>query len=67
MSKITRRLFLSALLALVLAAVPAAAGPKRIVSMSPVGTEILYALGQGKNVVGVTDFCDYPPEARRNP
>lgn len=67
MSKITRRLFLSALLALVLAAVPAAAGPKRIVSMSPVGTEILYALGQGKNVVGVTDFCDYPPEARRKP
>lgn len=46
---------------------PAGAYPKRIVSMSPVGTEILYALGQGKNVVGVTDFCDYPPEARKKP
>ena len=48
-------------------AAPSGAYPKRIVSMSPVGTEILYALGQGKNVVGVTDFCDYPPEARKKP
>ncbi|MDO4988285.1 MAG: ABC transporter substrate-binding protein [Synergistes sp.] len=43
------------------------AAPHRIVSLSPVGTEILYALGQGKNIVGVTKFCDYPPEARKKP
>lgn len=41
--------------------------PRRIVSLCPVGTEILFALGQGDNIVGVTDFCDYPPEAREKP
>lgn len=46
---------------------PVLAAPRRIVSLSPVGTEILYMLNQGGNVVGVTDFCDYPPEARRVP
>ncbi len=38
--------------------------PARIVSMAPNVTEILFALGLGPNVVGVTRFCDYPPEAR---
>lgn len=37
--------------------------PLRIVSGSPANTEILYALGLGERVVGVTSFCDYPPEA----
>jgi len=37
--------------------------PERIVSLSPANTEILFALGLGDKVVGVTDFCDYPPEA----
>ncbi|MGD1009963.1 MAG: helical backbone metal receptor, partial [Candidatus Aminicenantales bacterium] len=37
--------------------------PARIVSMAPNITEILFALGLGRNVVGVTRFCDYPPEA----
>ncbi len=37
--------------------------PKRIVSMAPSATEILFALGVGDKVVGVTDACDYPPEA----
>ncbi|MBC7263327.1 MAG: cobalamin-binding protein [Chloroflexi bacterium] len=36
---------------------------ERIVSLSPSNTEILFALGLGDRVVGVTDFCDYPPEA----
>lgn len=39
------------------------APPHRIVSMSPSATEILFALGLGERVVGVTRFCDYPPEA----
>jgi iron complex transport system substrate-binding protein len=38
--------------------------PARIVSMAPNITEILFALGLGPNVVGVTRFCDYPPETR---
>ncbi|MBN1763581.1 MAG: cobalamin-binding protein [Methanomicrobia archaeon] len=37
--------------------------PERIVSLAPVNTEILFALGLGENVVGVTEFCTYPPEA----
>lgn len=37
--------------------------PVRIVSLAPVNTEILFALGVGSNVVGVTDFCNYPAEA----
>ena len=31
--------------------------------MSPSNTEILFALGLGDRVVGVTDYCDFPPEA----
>ena len=37
--------------------------PRRIVSLAPANTEILFALGLGNRVVGVTDFCNYPPEA----
>jgi iron complex transport system substrate-binding protein len=37
--------------------------PQRIVSLSPSNTEILFALDLGDRVVGVTDYCDYPPEA----
>ncbi|MFA5364393.1 MAG: cobalamin-binding protein [Candidatus Bathyarchaeia archaeon] len=36
--------------------------PKRVVSLSPSNTEILFAVGAGPNVVGVTDYCDYPTE-----
>lgn len=39
-------------------------GPMRICSFLPSGTEILYALGLGGSVVGVTFECDFPPEAR---
>ncbi len=38
--------------------------PARIVSLAPNVTEILFAVGAGDQVVGVTDFCDYPPPAR---
>ena len=41
--------------------------PKRIVSLSPGNTEILFALDLGERVVGVTDHCDYPAEARDKP
>ncbi len=36
--------------------------PQRIVSLAPSNTEILFALGLGDEVVGVSDFCDYPEE-----
>jgi iron complex transport system substrate-binding protein len=39
----------------------------RIVSLLPSATEILFALGAGDDVVGVTHECDYPPEARAKP
>ncbi len=43
------------------------AKPMRIVSISPNSTEILYALGLASRVVGVTRYCDYPPEAKKKP
>jgi len=44
------------------AAIPAA--PKRIISMAPSNTEILFALGLGNKVVGVSSFCDFPEAAK---
>lgn len=38
--------------------------PKRIISMAPNITEGLYAIGAQDYIVGVTEFCDYPPEAK---
>jgi iron complex transport system substrate-binding protein len=38
--------------------------PQRFVSLAPSNTEILFALGLGEKVVGVSDFCDYPEEAK---
>src|SRR5215208_2537336 len=39
----------------------------RVVSLVPDGTEILFALGAGEMVVGVSHECDFPEEARRRP
>ena len=36
--------------------------PARIVSMAPSCTEMLFAVGAGDSVVGVTEYCDYPSE-----
>ena len=38
--------------------------PKRVVSLAPSITEMLFAIGAGDAVVGVTEWCDYPPEAQ---
>jgi iron complex transport system substrate-binding protein len=35
--------------------------PHRIISLAPNTTEILFALGIGERVVGVSRFCDFPP------
>ena len=37
--------------------------PSRIVSLSPSLTEILFAVGAGDRVKGVTSYCNYPEEA----
>jgi iron complex transport system substrate-binding protein len=37
--------------------------PRRIVSVAPNVTEILFALGLGDRIVGVTRYCDYPAQA----
>lgn len=39
--------------------------PQRIVSLSPAITEVMYLIGAQDKLVGVTDFCDYPPEAQQ--
>jgi iron complex transport system substrate-binding protein len=41
--------------------------PERIIPLAPNLTEILYALGLGDRVVGVTNHCNYPPEASLKP
>ena len=38
--------------------------PERIVSLSPSSTEILFAVGAGQKVVGVTDYCNYPHDLK---
>ena len=60
---VTRRVLGLVLLSAGLSAAP----PERIVSTAPSITELLYALGLGNRVVGVTRFCRYPPEARLKP
>ena len=37
--------------------------PQRIISLAPSNTEILFALGLGEKIVGVTEHCNYPSEA----
>jgi iron complex transport system substrate-binding protein len=47
--------------------IAAQASPQRIVSTSPSVTEILFALGLGPNVVGVSNYCEYPEAVHRLP
>ncbi|MBI2974388.1 MAG: ABC transporter substrate-binding protein [Deltaproteobacteria bacterium] len=41
--------------------------PARIISLKPNITEILFALGIGDKVIGVTTWCDYPEEVKNLP
>lgn len=47
--------------------VPLSGAPMRIVSLAPSITETLYALGVGDRVVGITQFCAWPPEVVDKP
>jgi iron complex transport system substrate-binding protein len=38
--------------------------PERIISLSPGNTEILFALGLGDKIIGVTEYCNYPEAAQ---
>jgi len=38
---------------------------RKIISLAPSNTEILYALGLGKNILATTRFCDYPADAKK--
>jgi iron complex transport system substrate-binding protein len=40
---------------------------ERIVSLAPGNTEIVYAIGAYKKLVGVTSYCDYPAAAKKKP
>jgi len=41
--------------------------PKRIVSIIPSTTELLFDVGAGEQVSAVTTYCDWPPEAKQKP
>jgi iron complex transport system substrate-binding protein len=60
-----RGLLIALAFPLALSASPPA--PARIVSTAPSVTEILYALGLGPKVAGVTSYCRYPAEAASKP
>ncbi|HJR16111.1 MAG TPA: helical backbone metal receptor [Gemmatimonadales bacterium] len=44
-----------------------AAPARRIVSLIPATTELLFGIGAGPVVVGRTSYCDYPPAAKKVP
>lgn len=44
-----------------------AKAPARVISLAPSITEILYAIGLDEEIIGVTEFCDYPPAATQKP
>ena len=41
--------------------------PQRIISLAPNNTEILFALGLEEKVMGVTRYCNYPPQVKNKP
>ena len=42
-----------------------AKAPERIVSISPAITEVMYLVGAQNKLVGISDFCMYPPETAK--
>jgi iron complex transport system substrate-binding protein len=62
-----RRFAVGIALAALTAQLPAQARPHRIVSTAPSITEALFALGLGSEVIGVSRFCDFPPEVLKLP
>lgn len=46
---------------------PPTSEPRRIVSLLPAATEMVYVLGAWDRIVGVSHECDFPPEALKLP
>jgi len=46
---------------------PGRLSAQRIISLAPSITETIYAFGAGDRIVGVSDFCTYPPEVNQLP
>ena len=68
MSRKTRRLaaaWLSAAAVVILATTGSTAPAQRIVSLIPAVTEMLFAIGDGQRIVGVTNYDHHPPEVSR--
>ena len=63
--RLTVLVAVAAALTLLLAQPAAARTPKRIVSLSPTATEMLFAIGAGKQVLAVDQLSDYPKRAPR--
>lgn len=59
------RLLAAWVLLLIHVATARGAEPQRIVSLAPSLTETVFALGLGERLVGVSVYCDYPPEAQQ--
>jgi iron complex transport system substrate-binding protein len=67
-SALSRRIFTSGLLCLISTrALLPQQRLQRIVSTAPSITEALFALGLGNQVVGVSQYCDFPPEVAKLP
>jgi iron complex transport system substrate-binding protein len=65
---VTRRGFVTTMVSMAMATrLSAQSRPSRIVSTAPSITEALFALGLGSEVVGVSRFCDFPPEVQKLP
>jgi iron complex transport system substrate-binding protein len=64
MSKIRRIFILYSLFYILCSVFLLHAGAKRIVSLMPSYTEIIFELGAGTQLVGVTNFCNYPEEVK---
>ena len=63
----TKRLIVVAALLLAAASSSAQTPAKRIVSLIPALTEMLFAVGAGAQIVGVSSYDDFPPEAKALP
>ncbi|HYD49525.1 MAG TPA: helical backbone metal receptor [Terriglobales bacterium] len=61
----TRAFFYVATCLALAAQAPAQAPPQRIISLAPSVTETVFALGMGDRLVGVSVYCDYPPEVTK--
>jgi len=55
----------SAVAALLAATTPTSAADRRIISLAPSVTETLFAIDAEDELVGVSDFCDYPDAAKK--